>query len=75
MTGIVQVPHGTRELIKRMRTLPTTVKEIWFLTGSQNLYGEQTLKEVAAQSEQVSSELAKGRIGQVQGFLAAAVAG
>ena len=43
-----------------MTRLPTTAKEIWFLTGSQNLYGEQTLKEVAAQSEQVSSELAKG---------------
>lgn len=35
-------------------------KEIWFLTGSQNLYGEQTLKEVAEQSEKVSKELATG---------------
>jgi L-arabinose isomerase len=35
-------------------------KEIWFLTGSQNLYGEQTLIEVAAQSEKVASELATG---------------
>ena len=38
----------------------STAKEIWFLTGSQNLYGEQTLKEVAEQSEKVSKELATG---------------
>ena len=60
MTWMVQVPRGTLDQSKRMKRLPTTAKEIWFLTGSQNLYGEQTLKEVAAQSEQVSSELAKG---------------
>jgi len=38
----------------------SNTKEIWFLTGSQNLYGEQTLKEVAEQSEKVSKELATG---------------
>lgn len=37
-----------------------SAKEIWFLTGSQNLYGEQTLREVAEQSEKVSKELATG---------------
>jgi L-arabinose isomerase len=41
-------------------SVASAVKEIWFLTGSQNLYGEQTLKEVAEQSEKVSNELAKG---------------
>jgi L-arabinose isomerase len=35
-------------------------KEIWFLTGSQELYGEETLREVASQSEQVALELGKG---------------
>ena len=30
--------------------------EVWFVTGSQNLYGEETLKQVAAHSQ----ELAKG---------------
>jgi len=27
--------------------------ELWFLTGSQGLYGEETLRQVAAQSQQV----------------------
>jgi len=35
-------------------------KEIWFLTGSQELYGEDTLREVASQSEQVAAELSRG---------------
>ena len=33
--------------------------EIWFLTGSQNLYGEETLKQVAEQSKQVLEALKK----------------
>jgi L-arabinose isomerase len=32
--------------------------EIWFLTGSQNLYGEETLKQVAVQSKEVADLLA-----------------
>jgi L-arabinose isomerase len=31
--------------------------ELWFLTGSQGLYGEQTLRQVAAQSQQVVETL------------------
>ncbi|MFA7343268.1 MAG: L-arabinose isomerase [Terrimicrobiaceae bacterium] len=31
--------------------------EIWFLTGSQSLYGPETLKEVAAHSQRIVSEL------------------
>ena len=31
--------------------------EIWFLTGSQPLYGEETLRQVAAQSQQVVERL------------------
>ncbi|RZS91541.1 L-arabinose isomerase [Motilibacter rhizosphaerae] len=31
--------------------------EIWFLTGSQNLYGEETLVQVAEQSQQVAELL------------------
>lgn len=31
--------------------------QIWFLTGSQNLYGEDTLKQVAEQSKTVLSQL------------------
>ncbi|MFC0437646.1 L-arabinose isomerase [Kutzneria buriramensis] len=37
--------------------------KLWFLTGSQHLYGEDTLRQVAAQSEQVQQLLtASGRI-------------
>ena len=31
---------------------------VWFLTGSQGLYGEETLRQVAAQSQQVAEGLA-----------------
>ena len=34
--------------------------EVWFLTGSQDLYGEETLKQVAEQSQAVATELAGG---------------
>jgi L-arabinose isomerase len=30
--------------------------EVWFVTGSQNLYGEDTLKQVAAHSQQIVKE-------------------
>lgn len=33
--------------------------EIWFLTGTQNLYGDETLKKVTEQSKEVASLLAK----------------
>ncbi|GAA0963985.1 L-arabinose isomerase [Frigoribacterium faeni] len=33
-------------------------KEVWFLTGSQGLYGEETLKQVADQSRAIADELA-----------------
>jgi len=32
--------------------------EVWFLTGSQGLYGEETLRQVAEQSKQISDALA-----------------
>ncbi|MBC7850935.1 MAG: L-arabinose isomerase [Chitinophagaceae bacterium] len=31
--------------------------EVWFVTGSQHLYGEETLKQVAAHSELIAKEL------------------
>jgi len=35
-------------------------KEFWFVTGSQHLYGEETLKEVQKNSEEVVSGLSEG---------------
>ncbi|BFV55130.1 L-arabinose isomerase [Kitasatospora sp. CMC57] len=35
----------------------TEVREVWFLTGSQGLYGEETLRQVAAQSQQIAESL------------------
>ena len=35
-------------------------QEIWFLTGSQNLYGPETLQQVAQQSQVVVDQLATG---------------
>ena len=33
--------------------------EVWFLTGSQNLYGDETLRQVAEQSQAVADGLAR----------------
>src|SRR4051794_22665193 len=35
-------------------------RQVWFLTGSQHLYGPETLAQVAEQSETVSRRLAAG---------------
>ena len=35
----------------------TGEREIWFLTGSQSLYGENTLGQVAAQSQEIAGTL------------------
>ncbi|MGY1661166.1 L-arabinose isomerase [Geodermatophilus sp. SYSU D00705] len=40
-----------------MRTDPFTGHELWFLTGSQGLYGEETLQQVAEQSQRVAAAL------------------
>jgi L-arabinose isomerase len=34
-------------------------KEVWFITGTQHLYGPETLKQVAADSSQIASALDK----------------
>lgn len=41
--------------------LPTVLSEctVWFLTGSQHLYGEDTLRQVAEQSQQIAAELGR----------------
>ena len=36
---------------------PFDGQEVWFLTGSQHLYGEETLQQVAEQSQRVASAL------------------
>ncbi len=38
-------------------TKPYADREVWFLTGSQDLYGEDTLRQVAEQSQQVARTL------------------
>ncbi|WP_046179464.1 L-arabinose isomerase [Domibacillus tundrae] len=40
--------------------LTTDKKEFWFVTGSQHLYGEETLKEVQKNSEEVVNGLNEG---------------
>jgi L-arabinose isomerase len=36
---------------------PFEQKQLWFLTGSQDLYGDETLRQVAEQSQQVAATL------------------
>lgn len=38
-------------------TKPYADREVWFLTGSQDLYGEETLRQVADQSQEVARGL------------------
>lgn len=38
-------------------TINTKAMEVWFVTGSQNLYGEETLKQVAKHSSIISKSL------------------
>ncbi|MET0788530.1 MAG: L-arabinose isomerase [Cellulomonas sp.] len=38
-------------------TKPYADREIWFLTGSQGLYGEETLQQVAEQSQEIARVL------------------
>ena len=33
--------------------------EVWFITGTQHLYGEETLKQVASHAQQVADSLNK----------------
>ncbi len=40
--------------------------EIWFLTGTQNLYGEETLQQVAEQSQQVVEQIKAGASAPVE---------
>lgn len=36
--------------------------EVWFVTGSQHLYGEETLKQVAANSSEIAGALNESRV-------------
>ncbi|MFJ6194741.1 L-arabinose isomerase [Micromonospora sp. NPDC092111] len=38
-------------------TNPSPVAEVWFLTGSQGLYGPETLRQVAEQSRRIAAQL------------------
>ena len=38
-------------------TSPLPAAEIWFVTGSQSLYGEETLRQVAADSQEIAKAL------------------
>lgn len=42
-----------------MPQLSTSLEEyeVWFLTGSQSLYGDETLRQVAEQSQQIAAQL------------------
>lgn len=40
---------------------PFEGKQVWFLTGSQDLYGEETLRQVDAQSRQIVQTLGKSQ--------------
>jgi L-arabinose isomerase len=37
--------------------LSLTEYEVWFITGSQHLYGEKTLKQVAQHAKSIASSL------------------
>ncbi|HEX5400895.1 MAG TPA: L-arabinose isomerase [Pseudonocardiaceae bacterium] len=43
---------------------PTALPEIWFLTGSQHLYGEETLQQVSGQSQGIAETLGRALTGR-----------
>ncbi len=43
-------------------------REVWFLTGSQAMYGEETLRQVAAQSQQIAEALGADALGAGAGL-------
>ncbi|MBD0739555.1 L-arabinose isomerase [Streptomyces sp. CBMA29] len=45
---------------------PSDEREVWFLTGSQGLYGEETLRQVAEQSRAICDRLAADPGGPVR---------
>src|SRR5215207_5325169 len=51
--------HRTRRHLMTGTPLTTSLDgyEVWFLTGSQHLYGPETLAQVAAQSQQIAEML------------------
>src|SRR5262249_12968094 len=50
--GTDQDPRSAVPMIKNLSPI-----EVWFITGSQHLYGPQTLKQVAADSRKIVDEL------------------
>ena len=54
----------------RRLTRPPTDREVWFLTGSQDLYGAETLRQVEQQSraiaEQFGADLPPARRARVE---------
>lgn len=40
-------------------TAPDSAPEVWFLTGSQEMYGPETLEQVASQSQVIAARLAE----------------
>ncbi len=40
-----------------MSTLDQPIREVWFLTGSQHLYGEETLRQVSDQSRTIAEQI------------------
>jgi L-arabinose isomerase len=40
--------------------------EVWFVTGSQHLYGEETLKQVAVHSQEIAEAFDKSNLIPVQ---------
>src|SRR3954469_17766490 len=60
-TTVEPLPHNRSETADMTTTtLATTYDgyEVWFVTGSQTMYGEETLRQVAEQSQEVAARLA-----------------
>src|SRR5436309_319651 len=60
--GTVSIGEGSS--LQRARATLTTITminlkpmEVWFVTGSQHLYGPETLKRVAANSQEIAEAL------------------
>src|SRR5262245_42021369 len=53
----IQRPNEGTDMAATTLTTALDCYEVWFVTGSQTLYGEETLRQVAEQSQQVAAGL------------------
>jgi hypothetical protein len=59
-TWMASAARAARQTKRSTPPMIPRTRDVWFVTGSQTMYGEETLRQVAEQSQVISRELADG---------------